>query len=201
MFFVAAVISNALDDDLGVVATGEGAFRVRPIAFGLAFVVTRRRPVPLLVLAKVSRSFGGVFVNREIAERVDCVAFVARLDDEFLLEFSVGESGQTQHARGVGCREVAAEFVCETVEESLRFILTESAHFPDDLMLARRGIEDKVWCWDILRIPYCVESLITVFVEVEINVADISCISFGVRDLQVKLKPPDVRPSNLQTHR
>ena len=68
----------------GVVATGEGAFRVRPIAFGLAFVVTQRRPVPLLVLAKVSRRFGGVFVNREIAERVDCVAFLARSDDEFL---------------------------------------------------------------------------------------------------------------------
>ena len=70
MFFVAAVISNALDDDLGVVATGEGAFRVGPIAFGLAFVVTGHRSLPLLVLAKMTGCFGRVFVNHEIAERV-----------------------------------------------------------------------------------------------------------------------------------
>jgi hypothetical protein len=36
---------------------------------------------------------GGVFVYREVAERVDGVAFLARLDDEFLGKFAVGESG------------------------------------------------------------------------------------------------------------
>src|SRR6266849_8618336 len=92
--------------------------------------------------------FGGIFMNREISERVDRIAFLSRLDDEFLRKLPIGESGQAQHARRVRCRKVAAKLICEAVEQRLGLILTESAHFPHDLMLAGRGVEDKVWSWD-----------------------------------------------------
>jgi hypothetical protein len=98
-----------------------------------------------LGLAKVAGRFGRVFVNREIAERVDCVAFLVRPDDEFLGAFAVGESWQPQYARRIGGRQVPAEFVCETMKERLRLIPSKSAYFPDDLVFAGRGIEDKVW--------------------------------------------------------
>jgi len=39
MFFVTAVVRDALDDDLGIVTAGEGALGVSPIVLGLAFVV------------------------------------------------------------------------------------------------------------------------------------------------------------------
>ena len=96
----------------------------------------------------MSGRFGRVFVNREIAERVDRIAFLARLDDEFLGKFAVGESRQAQHARRVGCRQIAAELICEVVKERFRLILSEPAHFPHDLVLAGRSIEDEVWRWD-----------------------------------------------------
>ena len=147
-FVVCAVVSDALDYDFGVVAAGEGAFRVGPIAFGLAFVVTGHRPLPMLVLAKMTGRFGRIVVNREIAERVDCVAFLARLDDEFLGEFVVSESWQAQYARRVRCRQIAAELICKAMKERLCLVLGEPTHFPHDLVLARRGIEDKVRRWD-----------------------------------------------------
>jgi hypothetical protein len=91
--------------------------------------------------------FGRIFINREIAERVDRIAFLARLDDEFLGKFPIGESRQAKHARRVRCRQIAAELIGEVVQKRFRFILTESAHFPHDLVFAGRGIEDKVWRW------------------------------------------------------
>lgn len=56
-FILCAVVSDALDDYFGVVAACEGALRIGPIAFGLAFVVARHRPLPLLVFAKVTWGF------------------------------------------------------------------------------------------------------------------------------------------------
>ena len=109
VFVFRAVVGDALNDDFGIVAAGEGALRVGPIVFGLAFVVAGNGPSSFLGFAKVAGRFGRVFVNREIAERVDRIAFLARLDDEFLGKFVVGESRQAQHARRVGCRQIAAE--------------------------------------------------------------------------------------------
>src|SRR5713101_6480124 len=91
--------------------------------------------------------FGGIFMNREIAERVDGIAFLSRLDDEFLWKLPIGESRQAKHARRVRCPEIAAKLIGEAVQQRFRFVLTESAHFPHDLMLAGRSIEDKVWGW------------------------------------------------------
>src|ERR1700678_3524827 len=93
--------------------------------------------------------FGGVFVNREVAERVDCVALLSRLDDKFLGKFVVGEARQAQHARRVGCRQVAAELICEAVKERFRLILTEPTYFPPDLVLGGRGVENEVWRWHV----------------------------------------------------
>jgi hypothetical protein len=70
------------------------------------------------------------------------------LYDKLLGQFAIGESGQSQHARRVGCRRIAAELICEVVEESLRLTLIESLHFPYDLVLAGRGIENEVRCRD-----------------------------------------------------
>jgi len=39
MFFVTAVVRDALDDDLGIVTAGESAFSVSPIVLGLTLVV------------------------------------------------------------------------------------------------------------------------------------------------------------------
>src|SRR5271170_8256492 len=106
---------------------------------GLAFAVARHRSSSLLSVSKMAWRFGGVFVNREVAERVDCIALLSRLDDKFLRKFVVGESRQAQHARRVRCRQISAELIREVVKQRFRFILTESAHFPHDLMLAWRG--------------------------------------------------------------
>ncbi len=94
-----AKVSDSLDHYFWVVTAGEGALRIRPVMFGLAFVVTGHRPIALLVLAKMPGCFGGVVVNREIAKRVDRIAFPARLDNEFLGKFSVGESRHAEYAR------------------------------------------------------------------------------------------------------
>lgn len=148
-FVFRAVAGDALDHDFGVVTTGEGALRVGPVVLGLALMVARHGPLALSVVARVPGCLGRVFVNCEIAERVNGVALVAGLDDEFLREFTVGESRQTQHARRVGCREVSAELICEVAKERLRLVLTEPAHPPYDLVLTGRGIENKVWRWYI----------------------------------------------------
>ncbi len=152
-FVIAPKVSDPLDHYFWIVTAGEGALRICPVMFGLAFVVVGKRAPSFLGLAKVPRCFGRIFVDREIAERVDRIAFLPRLDDEFLGEFSVGESRQPQNARRIGCRHVAAELICEAMKERLCLILTEPTHFPDDLMLAWRGIEDKVRRWDFRRIP------------------------------------------------
>src|ERR1700722_16901711 len=89
--------------------------------------------------------FGGIFMNRELAERVDCIALLSRLDDKFLGKFAIGESWQAKHAGRVRCRQIAAELICEVVKERLRLILTESTHFPNDLMFAGRRVENEVW--------------------------------------------------------
>src|SRR5260370_36191005 len=94
VFFVASVVGDALDHDFGIVAAGEGALRVSPIVFGLAFVVSRGRALALSVVTRVPGRFGRVFVNCEIAERVNRVAFLARLNDELLGKFVVTESRQ-----------------------------------------------------------------------------------------------------------
>ena len=147
VFVIRAVVGDALNDDFGIVAAGEGALRVGPIVLGLAFMFGGHRSSPFLGLAKVAGCFGRVFVDREVAERIDGIAFLARLDNELLGKFVVGESRQAQHARRVGCRQITAKFICETVKERFRLILTESAHFPHDLALAGRGVEDEVWRW------------------------------------------------------
>src|SRR6266567_4525305 len=92
VFVVRAVVGYALNNDFGIVAAGEGALRISPIVLGLALVVVGHQPLAFLVLAKVSRRFGRVFVNREVTERVDGIAFLPRLDDKFLGEFMVTKS-------------------------------------------------------------------------------------------------------------
>src|ERR1700722_9089858 len=89
--------------------------------------------------------FGRIFMDRKIAGRVDRITFLASLDDKLRGEFPVSESRQAQHTRRVRCGEIASELIREVVKESLRLILTESAHFPNDLMLAGRRIENEVW--------------------------------------------------------
>src|SRR5713226_4719155 len=124
-------------------------------------------------------SFGGIFMNREIAGRVDRIVFLSRLDDEFLWKLPIGESRQAKHARRVRCREIAAKLIGEAVQQRFRFVLTESAHFPYDLVLTGRGIEDKVWRWHRRRISNRFESYVTLSVEVEIDVADVLYILLG----------------------
>src|SRR5712692_1277974 len=91
--------------------------------------------------------FGRIFVNCEVPKRVDRIALLTRLDDEFLRKLPVGESRQAKHARRVRCRQIAAELIRKAVQQRFRLILTESAHFPHDLVLAGRGVEDEVWSW------------------------------------------------------
>src|SRR6202034_2063036 len=98
-------------------------------------------------LGKMAWRFGRVFVNREVAERVDRIALLARLDDELLGKFPIGKSRQAQHARRVGCGQIAVEIIGEVVKKSFRVILTEPAYLPHDLVFARRGIENEVWRW------------------------------------------------------
>jgi hypothetical protein len=68
-FIVRAVIGDALNHDFGIVAAREDALRVGPIVLGLAFVFAGHRPQAFLVVAYMPGCFGGIFMNREIAER------------------------------------------------------------------------------------------------------------------------------------
>src|SRR5271156_5492740 len=137
-FIVCAKVSDSLDHYFWIVAARKGALRVSPIVFGLAFVVARYRPPSLLSVGKMAWRFGGVFVNREVAERVDRIALLSRLNNKFLGKFVVGESRQAQYACRVGCRQIASELICEVVKKSFGLTLTEPAHFPHDLVLAGR---------------------------------------------------------------
>ena len=55
-------------------------------------------------------------MNCEIAELVDRIAFLSRLDDEFFGKFPVGESRQAKHARRVRRRHITAELIGEAVQ-------------------------------------------------------------------------------------
>jgi len=126
----------------------------------------------------VARCFGRVFVNRKITEGVERIAFLARLHDEFLRKFVVGESRQTKHARRIRCRQITAELICEVVKERLCLILTESGHSPHDWCLPGevsrtkfgRGLLRNYESRQELRRPSC---------RVEIDVAYILYILFG----------------------
>ena len=76
VFVFRAIVGDALDHYLGIVAAGEGALRVGPIVLGLAFVVAGHSAFMLSVVAKVSGRFRRVFINHEITESVDGVAFL-----------------------------------------------------------------------------------------------------------------------------
>src|ERR1700733_3043204 len=111
------MVGNAEYYYFGVVAAGEGTFRVGPIVLGLALLVAGCCPPTALVAVSMLRRFRRVFVNREIAERVDCFALLPRLDDKLFAEFAIGESGQAKHARRVRCRSIARELTRQVVQK------------------------------------------------------------------------------------
>jgi len=57
--------------------------------------------------------FECIFVNPEVAGRVNGVRFLTRMNDEFISQCPVGKSRQTKHARRVRCRQIAAELIRE----------------------------------------------------------------------------------------
>src|SRR6266436_4488881 len=57
-FVIAPKVSDSLDHYFWIVTAGEGALRICPVMFGLAFVVTRDGPLALFVLAKMPGCFG-----------------------------------------------------------------------------------------------------------------------------------------------
>src|SRR5260221_12705212 len=63
--------------------------------------------------------------------------------------------------------------MCEVAQERLRFLLTESADSAYDLVFAGRGVENKVWRWHFGRVSNRFESLITLSVEVEVDMVDV----------------------------
>jgi len=85
-------------------------------------------------------------VNPEVAGRVNGVRFLTRMNDEFISQFPVGKSRQTKHTSRVPLlpdrRRTDSRGLCS---KGLCLILAESTHFPHNLVLARRSIEDKVW--------------------------------------------------------
>src|SRR6266481_5194240 len=105
-------------------------------------------------------------------------AFISCLHDEFFRQLSIGESRQAEHARRVGSCRIASKLVRKAAQKSFRVVLTETTYFPDDLMFARRGIENKVWSRDRGRIANCFKGFVALAVEVEIDVADILYIVF-----------------------
>src|SRR5258708_39238765 len=76
-FIFRTVVGDALKDDLGIVAAGEGALRVGPVVLGLALMAARHGPLALSLAANVPAPLGRVFVNCEIADRVNGAARVA----------------------------------------------------------------------------------------------------------------------------
>lgn len=69
VFVFRAVVCDALNYYLGIVAAGEGAFGEGPIAFGLTFVPARQGPWAFFALAQMPWRFRCVFVNPEVAGR------------------------------------------------------------------------------------------------------------------------------------
>lgn len=101
-----AVVGDGPDHDFGIVASRESAVCVGPIVLRLPFLVCGHGPSSFLGVAKVPRSLGRIFIHREVAERVNRIAFLARLNDEFLGKFPIGKSRQAERTRGVGCRQI-----------------------------------------------------------------------------------------------
>jgi len=102
----------------------------------------------LFVLAKMPGASGESSSIVKVAEPVDRIAFLARLDDEFPRRVFDWRIPATANSRRIGCRQVTAELICEAMKERLCLILTEPTHFPHDLVLAWGGIQDKVRRWD-----------------------------------------------------
>jgi len=92
VFIFRAVVGDAPNHDFGIVAASERTPRVGPIALGLGFVLVRQGPWTFLSVAQMPGCFERIVMSREIAERVDRIAFLSRLDYEFLWNLPVGES-------------------------------------------------------------------------------------------------------------
>ena len=122
--------------------------RVRPIVFGLTFVVTGHGPPPFLSPAKmpgVSGESSSIVKSRSV--------WTASLSWRAWTMNSSGSlwwanPGKRSTRVESVARQIAAELICEVVKERLRFIMARSTYLPNDLVLARRGIEDKVRCWN-----------------------------------------------------
>ena len=80
VFIFRAVVGDALNHDFGIVAASERTLRVGPIVLGLGFVLVGHRPWTFLSVAQMPGCFERIFMSREIAERVDRIAFLSRLD-------------------------------------------------------------------------------------------------------------------------
>jgi hypothetical protein len=178
-FIFGAIVGNGSNDFFGIVATSEGALGVSPIALGLTLVIVGHHTRSPVVVAQAPRGLRRIVADGECTPRVDNVALVSRLDDEFVGEFAVGESGQTENACRIGCRDVSAKLVGQTAEQKLRFVLAESTYIPHNLMPARRSVEDEIGSWNIRRPSNRVERGIAVSVEVEVNVANITDVVLG----------------------
>jgi len=130
------------------------------------------RALALSVSRQNAGAFRGVFVYREVAERVDGVAFLAPWTMNSSESLRLANPGKRRtRVESVAARSPRID--CQVVKERLRLILAESAHFPHALGACRERYRGRVWRWDFVKF----ESLRWIrrpfHVEVEIDRADI----------------------------
>jgi len=104
-------------------------------------------------IANIPRRFGRFLGNREIAQRIGLVGFVAGYYEELFRQLLVRKAGQSQDLRGIRCGQVTAEMTCHVVKQSFGLLQTEPFDSPHDLMFFGRSVQHKIGRRDFQRIP------------------------------------------------
>src|SRR5579862_3658525 len=140
--FLGTEISDALYNERWIIPASKGAFCVGPILLGLALVPLRNSSSRFI--AQVTSGVGRTVLKPEVARLVNLARLLTGFDNEFLLILFVGKTGQAQNTGGVGGCRIAAKLIGHRSQHRFGLLPAYAFDFPDDLVFARRSVENEV---------------------------------------------------------
>src|SRR5581483_1066767 len=135
VFFVGAVVGDATDDFLRVVAASKSAFRISPIAFRLGCVVGLLA-VGMPGLIDLPFGFDGWSTQLEIPSVVHLVCLLTGCNCKVFVVFLIGKARKPEDASRVGSSGISSKLVCDCLLKVLGLLGFDPLDFPDDLIFA-----------------------------------------------------------------
>jgi hypothetical protein len=123
-----AIVGNALDDNLGVIAPGQGSLRVSPIALRLRKVLGRAI-LPGVLRHGIGLRFVECFCPKlEVLKVIRLLGLLLHGYKMRRLVLAVGEPRQPEDASGVRRRGIGSEFSGHGALRGFRFVLPDPFH-------------------------------------------------------------------------